>query len=195
MGETITQHVSQVFLFEVPALVLVVWLVIDLVFTFVHSYQELRGQQWRYLGGIAGVRIPDGIGIATFFVGLMLILWLLGFAGIVGFVPIVGPVSTALAVGAIGFLIGGRLSDSWFNHIRLDRQGYRPNPALSSTPYYIGEAVLLVIFFSPGLLGWPIPALIGLALGLLFFFVVLPTLRLLRAFPALRDEMSGVDSH
>lgn len=73
-------------------------------------------------------------------------------------------------------MIGARSSDSYFSHIKLDREHYRPNPGLSKTRFYIAEAIQLVIVFFPGLIDNLLPVFAGfLATGLLFF-LVLPVL-------------------
>ena len=186
--EMMREHLGDLSIFAKPApvLALVLILGVDLVLTLVHSIQELKGRLWRYFGAIAGVAIPDVLGFLFFFVGLTGGLWALAVVGIAGWFPVVGEIRTEVAVGAIGFLIGGRLSDSWFSHIRLARKGYRPNPGLTSTPFYIVEAFALLLLFAPGLWVHTIPAVVGLGLGGLFFFSVLPLLRFLRTLPVVR---------
>src|SRR5215470_10742702 len=116
------QH-GELSFFRPNASALAVILAIDLLLTLVHSLQELRGHLWRYFGAIEGVRIPDVPGFLLFFVALTLSLWAVGFAGIAGFLPVIGfKVEDLLAMAAIGGLIGARLSDSWYSHIRLYRQ-------------------------------------------------------------------------
>ena len=79
--------------------------IIDLAFTLLHSLQERKGQLWRYFGAIAGVKIPDGVGLAVFFVALTISLWTVGLLGITGTVLW----QTALAFGCLGAIIGCRL--------------------------------------------------------------------------------------
>lgn len=168
-----------------PVLVLI--LVVDLGLTLIHSVQELKGRLWRYFGAIAGVRIPDVLGFLVFFLGLTVFLWAVGFAGIAGHVLFFG-IPESLAIGALGILIGGRLSDRLYSHVRLDRQGFRPNPGLKSTPYYLAEAIIMMVLFFPGLLSHYIAAAMGFVIGWLFFYTILPLLRLLRTIPPLRRE-------
>ena len=67
--------------------------------------QERKGQLWRYFGAIAGVKIPDGVGLAVFFVVLTISLWTVGLLGITGTVLW----QTALVFGCLGAIIGCRL--------------------------------------------------------------------------------------
>ena len=148
------------------AAVLAVILTLDLVLTLVHSAQELKGRLWRYFGAIEGARIPDVPGFLLFFVGLTLGLWTVGLAGIAGYLPVVGfKVDDAHAMAAVGGLIGARLSDLWYSHVRLHLRGYRPNPGLTSTPLYFAEAILLAVLFASGLWKHRWPAFIGLLAG------------------------------
>jgi len=152
-------------------------MIVNLALTLVHFFQEFKGFQWRYLGAIAGLRIPDKLGIGSFFVGPLVIICVFGLVGIVrffGFVP--HPVAAA----CVAALIGSRISDSIYIHIRPSRQGYCPNPALGTIPYYLTEAALLSVLFFPGLLGNYIYAALGFIGGWLLFSGVLPLLRLLR---------------
>ena len=172
---------------------LVILLGLDLLLTLVHSLQELKGRMWRYVGAIAGVRIPDAWGYLFFFLALTAVLWLVGFAAVVGY-PFTDDLTQNdfIRMAAVGALIGLRLSDRWNLHIKLDGEGYRPNPGLPSTPYYLAEAVLLAILFLPGLSAWPygvLGATIGFAIGWLFFYSVVPLVRSLKIFfPALRRD-------
>lgn len=175
------QHLPQVSAFGAASALFPLMLVASLVFTLIHAVQEYKGRLWRYFGAIGGLTIPDGIGIAVFVVLLLIWLWVMALAGIAGWLPGLGSVRVELTMIAIGFLIGGRLADSWFSHLRLARRGYRPNPGLSSTPLYVMEAAMLTIVFGRGLAGYPAASTIGLALGILLFFSVLPVVRLLRA--------------
>jgi hypothetical protein len=172
------------------ALLLVLGL--DLLLTLAHSIQELNGHLWRYFGAIAGTRIPDIVGFPVFFLLLTAGLWVLAFAGIAGYLPILGTdVPPHWAMAAVGTLIGARLSDRLFSHVRLDRLGYRPNPGLSSTPYYLAEAIALTVLFLPGLRDYPLWAIGGFLIGWLFFYSVLPLLRLLRGIPFFRGDSWG----
>jgi hypothetical protein len=162
-------------------------LAVDLTLTLVHTSLELKGRLWRHFGAIEGVYLPDVAGFVVFFLALTVILWALGFAGIAGTVPFVGLVGTEVAMAALGVIIGGRLSDGIFSHVLLDRKGYRPNPALSTIPYYFAEAGILAVLFSPGLLNHSLFAAVGFLLGGLFFVLVRPSLRLLRLIQPPRE--------
>jgi len=160
---------------------------INLVLTLAHSIQELKGYLWRYFGAIAGIRISDSFGFSVFFVGLLILLWPLGFFGIGN--PIHGKVPPGWAIAFVAVLIGGRLSDSIFSHIRLHFKKYRPNPGLSSVPFYLIEAVFLTALFLPGLWNYRLCATVGFIVGWSIFFLVLPLLRLARSiFPSLKRE-------
>jgi hypothetical protein len=169
-------------------LLALVLLAVDIVLTFLHANQERKGRLWRYFGAIVGVRIPDLPGSFLFFFALTIMLWTLGIIGIAGRLPVGGAVPDGLGIAALGALIGGRLSDRLHSHLRLDRQGYRPNPGLRSTRYYLAEAIVLTVTFLPGLLDHYLSAGVGFALGWAFFYAVIPGLRLLRAFPSMRRE-------
>ena len=157
---------------------------INLVLTLVHCVQELRGKLWRYFGAIAGFRIPDKLGFFLFFMGLLIALWAAGIFGIAA--PLYGLPWPNLAMLFVGIIIGGRISDSVYSHILLDWQKYRPNPALGTVPYYLVEAAYLTVLFSPGLWKHPDYAALGFIAGWLFFFLVLPLLRILRTVKPLR---------
>ena len=162
----------------------VIILALDLLLTLVHSLQELNGRMWRYVGSIAGARIPDGWGLLLFFFGLTAVLWAVGLIAIVGYPFVADPIRMAAVWG----LIGLRLSDSWNLHIKLDRLGYQPNPGLPSTPYYIAEAALLAVLFFKGLeTDLPFSAVgaaIGFIAGWLFFYSVLPIVRRVPSHPS-----------
>jgi hypothetical protein len=153
-------------------LYLVVLQAIDLLLTLVHSLQERRGRLWRYFGAIAGVKISDRFGQLAFFGGLTT-LWIVGSVGIAFTVLGQAP----FAFGCLGAIIGSRVSDSLFSHILLDNAGFRPNPGLSSVPFYLAEAVVLLVVFWPAIVGNIVPAAIGFAIGALAFYAVIPTLR------------------
>ena len=181
------QYLRNVSLLPPSALALVLLLVVDLGLTLVHSIQEMKGRLWRYFGAIAGVWIPDVLGVLSFSLGLTVFLWVVGFAGITGHVAFFR-IPEWLAIGSLGLLIGGRLSDRLYSHVRLDHQGYRPNPGLKSTPYYLAEAIMIIVLFFPGLMSHYIASAAGFIIGWLFFYTVLPLLRLLRIISPLRRE-------
>ena len=144
-------------------------------FTLVHALQERKGQLWRYFGAVAGVKIPDGFGLAVFFVTLTISLWFVGLLGITGAVLW----QTPLAFGCLGAIVGCRLSDSVFSHILLNNEGYRPNPGLPSVPLYFLESLALVVVFYPTMRMHILPAVIGFIIGAVFFYSVIPSLRTL----------------
>lgn len=187
MPAPLPQYLRDVSVLPPSSLLLGLILAIDLGLTLVHSLQELKGRLWRYFGAIAGVWLPDVAGVLGFFFGLTGFLWLVGFMGITGHLAFFR-LPDWLAIACLGFLIGARLSDRLYSHVRLDHQGYRPNPGLSSTPYYLAEAITLLVLFFPGLMHHPVAALSGFIFGWLFFYTVLPLLRLLRMIPFLRRE-------
>lgn len=160
--------------------VLSIVLIFNLALTLVHFVQELKGFQWRYLGAIVGLQIPDKLGFGMFFLGPLVVLSFVGFAGIVKYLPFYGSVSSEVAIACVAAVIGSRLSDSIFIHIRPHQQGYRPNPALGTIPYYLAEAVLLTVLFFPGLRSHYTYAAVGFIGGFALFFSVLPGLIFLR---------------
>jgi hypothetical protein len=163
--------------------ILAILQIIDLAFTLLHSLQERKGRLWRYFGAIAGVKIPDGFGQVVFFASLTISLWIVGLLGIAGAVLW----QTPLAFGCLGAIIGCRISDSWFSHIRLNNAGYRPNPGLPSVPLYFVEALALVVVFYPTLRMHAFPALIGFIIGVLAFYLVIPVLKTIG--PLVFDEI------
>lgn len=149
--------------------------IINLALTLLHSLQERSGKLWRYFGAIVGVRIPDTFGQLVFFGGLTLSLWAVGVIGIYGTVMW----QTPLAFGFMGAIIGCRLSDSLYSHVRLNALGYKPNPGLGSVPLYVIESMALVIIFWPMISSNLVTVLIGFAIGAFAFWSVIPTLRAL----------------
>ena len=193
--EAIKIYLSEVFLLGTfaPADLLVplafLVLAVDVTLTFVHGNQERKGHLWRYFGAIAGTHIPDAIGFAVFFVILTIFLWAVAVVGFTGGIPLVGISSVSLGVGSVAFLIAGRLSDRFYSHVRLDREGYRPNPGLPSVRFYLIEAVVLIVLFLPGLVAHYLAAGAGFFLGWLLFYAVLPLLRFAHSiFPGLQRE-------
>lgn len=161
----------------------IILLIFNLTLTLIHALQELKGRTWDYFGDIAGVRIPDALGILVFFIILLVGLWIVGFIGIVGYPPI----SDATRIFLIAGLIGVRVSDRWWGHVRPNRQGYRPNPGLSSSHWGLAEAIILTIVFLKGIAAFWLVALIGFFIGWLVFYAVLPALKLFaKIFPDAR---------
>jgi hypothetical protein len=173
------EHLTEVSWVGIPVWLFAVVLLLDATLTLIHTLEELKGPLWSYFGAIAGVAFSDAFGIPAFFVGLTLTLWAVAMAGMAGWVPWIGTLEPARAVLWIGALIAARLADSWFSHVRLARAGFEPNPGLRSTRYYLAEGAVLVALFAPGLVAYPLWALLGAALSTLFFVSVLPIFRLL----------------
>jgi hypothetical protein len=190
--EAALTHLDQVSGFgrSVPALILI--LAANLAITALHSYQEWKGAGaplWRNFGAIVGLYVPDWLGFLLFTAGLTLALWAVGLLGIAGWFPLLGYVGPGLAVGALGGLIGARLSDTLVSHVLLHGMGYRPNPGLGSTPLYILEAIFIAFAFHPGLAAHALSAGIGIVVGASVFVAILPLLRLVRGLvPAWRRE-------
>jgi hypothetical protein len=191
-----TSYLSEVSNFS-SAFALVIILGVNLSVTLVHILQEWKGEDvplWRVMGAIAGVCVPHGLGLAVFTVGLLATLWLAGLVGIAGLfgclLGALGPTwGLGLGVAALGFIIGGRISDSVVSHWRLHGAGYRPNPGLSSTALYVVEAGFLLWTFRKGLSGNVLATLAGIVAGALLFVAVLPSLRVLRrTIPVLQRE-------
>ena len=179
--ESMRQYLGVVSIFGDPAPLYAVVLIlgVDLTLTLVHTTQEYKGRLWSYFGGIAGVQIPNWLGIPLFTVLLTLVLWTVGFAGIAGVIPFPHAAGYIWGVGALGLLLGCRFSDGLFSHLLL-RKKYSPNPGIKSVPYYFAEVLVLLVVFLPGLryhFSW---AAAGFVIGFLAFYVILPGLRLFR---------------
>ncbi|MBI4420685.1 MAG: hypothetical protein HY560_07650 [Gemmatimonadetes bacterium] len=178
---TLSDHLASISLLPASSTVFLLVLGGDMLLTVAHTVQEVRARMWRYFGAIAGMRFPDPLGIVIFagFIGGM--FWGSSFAGIAGAIPVIGPVSIDISMGAIGLTITARLSDAWYSHMELDRRGFRPNPGLSTAGLYLLEGVLLPIVFFPGLRAHPAPAAIGAAIGWVTFVTVPFNFRAVRA--------------
>jgi hypothetical protein len=177
-------YLSTVSVFDsMQALVLLVAL--NWAFTLIHILQEWKGEKaplWRVFGAIVGLFISNRWGFALFTVGLCALQWLVGLAGIAGWLPLIGRLDQPYGVGALAAVLGGRLADSVVSHWTLYRLGYRPNPGLSSTVLYCVEVVFILVTFRAGFALEPVAAWKGFALGAGGFIVVLPVLRLARIF-------------
>jgi len=157
-------------------------LALNLAFSAIHVFEEWKGSEyplWRAFGAVEGVYLPNWLGFASFTVGLLLILWLIGVAGIIG-LGVVGPLTPEHGVLWLGALIGALLSDSLFSHWIPWLAGYRPNPGVRSTALYVLEAAVLLALFWKGLSAYPATAAIGVLLGTLFFLAVWGVLVALR---------------
>jgi len=180
---TVLDHLDQVSVFGRSSGALILILLLDWIFSALHSYQEWRGAKaplWRVFGAVVGVWLPNWLGFLSFTVGLTLLLWGVGLAGITGWLPIIGHLTEPAAVGALGALIGARISDTLVSHWGLHALGYRPNPGLASTPLYVLEAAFILLTFWKGLSLYPVAAWWGFAAGAGFFILVLPLLRSVR---------------
>ena len=93
---------------------------------------------------LSGCGFPNRAGFLVFTVGLTLALWGAGLAGICGCLPIAKHLLAA-TVGALGVIIGARISDTLVSHWGLYALGYRPNPGLKSTPLYVLEAIFIAL--------------------------------------------------
>ncbi len=179
----ILEHLDQVSMFGRSFIALVVLLGLDWGFSAVRSYEEWRGESaplWRVFGAIVGLWLPNWLGFMLFTLGLTFILWSAGLLAIAGWYPFIGDISVPVAVGALGFIIGARISDTLVSHWALYAAGYRPNPGLRSTPLYVLEAVILLMAFRQGISLAKSAAFWGFACGAGFFVLVLPLLRALR---------------
>lgn len=172
-------HFDQVSIFGHSVVALFLILGLDWAFSAFHTYQEWRGAKaplWRIFGAVVGVWLPNWLGFLVFTVMLTLLLWCIGLAGIAGWLPFVGHLTEPVAVGALGAVIGARISDTLVSHLGLHALGYRPNPGLSSTPLYILEAAFILPTFWKGLSLYTPTAWLGFACGAGFFILVLPVL-------------------
>jgi hypothetical protein len=186
----ILNHLDRVSIFDHSAIAFFLILAFNWAFTAIHIYEEWRGTDaplWRVFGAVVGLWLPNWLGFLLFTVALTLVQWAAGLAGIGGW--FFGQASLQFAVGALGFIVGARISDTVISHWSLYALGYRPNPGLRSTPLYVLEAIFLVLTFWRGLASSPDAAWKGFALGILFFLAVLPLMRLVRAIaPPWRHE-------
>jgi hypothetical protein len=182
-------HLDQFSIFGRSSVALFLILGLDLTFSAIHAYEEWRGEEaplWRVFGAIVGLWVSNRAGFLVFTVGLTLALWVAGLAGICGCLPIAER-SLAATVGALGVIIGARISDTLLSHWGLYALGYRPNPGLKSTPLYVLEAVFITLTFWKGLALAPVAAWTGIAAGAAVFVLVLPVMR---AFRAIRPSLA-----
>lgn len=184
-------YLAQVSIFD-SILALLLILGANWAFTLIHVLQEWKGDEvplWRVFGAIVGLRIPDRFGFLAFTVTLCVTQWLVGLAAIAGWLPIFGVLPLPWAVGALGVMVGARISDSVVSHWVLYGLGYRPNPGLASTVLYSIEAIFLLVTFHKGFAAHLCAMWIGVAIGAGAFIAVLPGLRAARLFaPSLRRE-------
>ena len=178
----VLDHLDQVSIFGRSSVALFLILGLDWAFSAVHAYDEWRGEEaplWRVFGAIVGLWLPNWLGFLSFTLLLTLVLWGAGLAGICGWLPM-WQLSPPETVGALGVIIGARISDTLVSHWGLYALGYRPNPGLKSTPLYVLEAAFIALTFWKGLSQAPCAAWTDVALGAGFFILVLPGLRALR---------------
>ena len=179
----IVDHLDQVSVFGHSLVAFFLILGLDWAFTGIHVYEEWRGEQaplWRVFGAVVGLWLPNWLGFLLFTIALTLLQWGAGLAGVGGWLPIVGHLSLPVTVGALGFVVGARISDTLISHWSLYALGYRPNPGLKSTPLYVIEAGFILLTFWRGLSLTPYAACWGFACGAGFFILVLPMLWVLR---------------
>src|SRR5262245_5128045 len=183
----VLDYLDQVSVFGHSAVALFLILGLDWAFSAIHAYQEWRGEEvplWRVFGAVVGVWLPNWIGFVLFTLTLTLGLWVVGLAGIAGWLPIIGQISLPTAIAALGGLVGARLSDTVVSHWLLYARGYRPNPGLKSTPLYLAEAIFILLAFWKGLTLAPTEAWVGMTFGAAFFISVLPLLWTVRVIAA-----------
>ena len=176
-------HLDQFSIFGRSSIAFFLILGLDWAFSAIHAYEEWRGEEaplWRVFGAIVGLLVPNWVGFFFFTLVLTLALWGAGLAGICGCLPFVGHSLPAM-VGALGVIIGARISDTLVSHWGLYALGYRPNPGLKSTPLYVLEAVFIALTFWKGLSLAPGAAWTGIAVGAVVFVLVLPVMRAFRA--------------
>jgi hypothetical protein len=179
----ILDHLDQVSVFGHSLVAFFLILGLDWAFTGIHVYEEWRGEEaplWRVFGAVVGLWLPNWLGFLLFTIALTLLQWGAALAGIGGWLPVVGHLSLPVTVGALGFVVGARISDTLISHWSLYALGYRPNPGLKSTPLYVLEAGFILLTFWRGLSLSPSAAWWGFACGAGFFILVLPTLWVLR---------------
>jgi hypothetical protein len=183
-------HLSEFSIFDhsVPALFLI--LGVSFALTLLHTLQEWKGAGgplWRNFGAIVGVWVPDWLGFPFFFLILTAALWLVALVAVTGSL-VIYPVQPKYAAVALGALIGARLGDTVVSHVCRHLRGYRPNPGLASTSLYCIEAVAFIATFYKGLIAGGGFACVGLVIGVLFFCLVLPSLRSLRIVKSWRRD-------
>jgi len=108
--------------------------------------------------------------------------WALGLMAYAGWLPLIGTVSTPLAIWSLGAVLGARIADACVSHWGLWLLHYRPNPGLSSTALYALEAVVIIVAFRTGFAIDPVAAWFGFACGAGFFIGVIPGLAVVRKF-------------
>lgn len=186
--------------------VLLILLLINLFLTALHSYQEFRGRLWRYFGAIEGVFFPNWLGWILFTLFLTVTLWAFGFLAFGSVllaaaltIPSLAPftkvtlpvVDCTLPVSTVfvGLIVGGRISDTIFSHRRLNDMGFKPNPGLESTAYYLIETGVILVLFAPALFTNPGQFALGFAPAFAFFVVARPvTCRPLELFKCLKHD-------
>ncbi len=156
---------------------------VSLVLTCWHLAEEHRGKLWRYFGAIAGIPVADWIGrlFFTVLLGVTLVLAAFAILGIDG-----RPAAVWLSLVAIGFLIGGRVSDWWNSHFGKILKGYRwdgvflGNPGLLSSWFYLADAALLTyllwVFREVWWADRLLPLGVGLVAGAGLFLAVVPVM-------------------
>jgi hypothetical protein len=175
-------HLSEVSIFDHSLLALFIILGMSAAFTLIHTAQEWKGRGgplWWNFGAIVGIRVPWWLGFLFFFLILTVTQWLVALAAITGSL-VICRVESKYAAVALGALIAARVADTLVSHVLPYVLGYRPNPGLSSTLLYIFEAGLMIATFLKGLTTGCGFTCLGVAIGALAFFIVLPLLWSLR---------------
>jgi hypothetical protein len=178
------QYLGEVSIFDTPAPLVALCVILGANFslTLLHCIEELNGRVWGYFGAISGIRFPDWFGFSVFTVLLTLTLWAIGFVAIVGGLPPFVAVPVHWGVVAIGVLVGGFIADTIFSHVVPHRAGYQPSPGLRSARFNFVQALIMAVLFFPGISAHPVWAAGGIVAGYLFFWNVVPILRLIRRF-------------
>ena len=96
MPTIVLNHLDQVSVFGRSSVALFLILFIDWGFSAAHNYEEWRGEAvplWRVFGAVVGLWLPHWVGFLLFTLVLTLLLWLVGLAGIAGWLPFAGQLS------------------------------------------------------------------------------------------------------
>src|SRR5262249_24249201 len=126
MLDEISAHAEGVSSLGGSAILPLLILALNWAFSAIHVFEGWKGSKfllWRAFGAIEGLYVPNWLGFPFFTVLLLLILWIAGVTGIVGwgvigwsgFWPSFGWVSEQQGVFWIGFILGALVSDSIFS--------------------------------------------------------------------------------
>src|SRR5215831_7970040 len=107
-----SEYFGRISHFGASKFALVLMLIADIAFTALHVWQEWKGERfplYRAFGAIVGLWFPRFVGF-IFFTGVLAVaLWTAGVIAYAGWQPILGMVSTAVGVSALGLILGARL--------------------------------------------------------------------------------------